>query len=171
MKKTMRQRDRTRGMSLIEVVIAMAVVVMISSGLLSGVFQTRKFTEHNVYETSAINAVTSYLEQIKSLPYGEVLTTVSNPATVPLETVFDDTTSDPIFVNQWNQKFIVINVDADGNVIEDMELWVYPEINNLHPTTGMKLIEVIIRYAWKPPGQRWYQFANMKYVRSAVETY
>ncbi len=176
-------------MSLIEVVIATGVLSITAAGLLSGVFQTRRFTEDNIYETAALNAVSSYMEQIKSMPYDTVLATMGDPTNVPLPTVIDHTTADPLRAYVWNHgtslwtggipndKVITINVDDAGNVIERMDLRVYAFLTNIQVSDSLQAIEVQILFNWKRQNETWLgifnqtRVGNMKFVRSSIETY
>lgn len=170
MKKSFKRRKAA--MTLIEVMIAMSIVAMVAGGLLSGVMQTRYFTEKNIYKTSAINAVTSYVEQIKSMPYEEVVDSVVNPYGTPLQTAYDDTTADPLYLSSWNNRDVVINVDKEGNTIESMEFSVWPYIRDI-PTSGgnIRAQEIILFYRWKSPVTNTWELGSLKYVRSSVETY
>ena len=172
MKRCKTHRKKTSAMSLIEVMIAMSVVAMVAGGLLSGVMQTRSFTENNIYKTSAVNAVTSYVEQIKSMPYDEVLDSINDPFGTPLETAFDDTTPDPIFLSTWNDRNVIINVDSEGNTIESMEFSVWPYLRDISTSgTGLRAQEIILFYRWKSPVNFNWELGSLKYVRSSIETY
>lgn len=160
-----------RGMTLIEVVVAMVILSMLSVGLLNGVLQSRKITEENIYHSAAMNATVGYLEQLKSLPYSEIREAIDDPLGTPLNTVVDSTTSDPIYLSTWNFKNLTINVDEDGNTIENMDFWVWPHVEDLSAGHNQPAVAIRMAYAWRSPVTNYYRLGNLKIVRSSVVTY
>lgn len=165
--------SRKDGMTLVEIMIAMGLLTMLSVGILNGTLQARKLTEETVYHSAAINGAIGYLEQIKSIPYQDLQLSIANPSSIPVNTVIDYQTDDPLYLNTWNQKTLTINTDANGNVIETMDFWVFPTIENLSDPTsaGIPALAIRMSYAWRSPATNQYRFGNEKIVRSSVVTY
>jgi prepilin-type N-terminal cleavage/methylation domain-containing protein len=168
--KTQKQ-NKSRGYSLIEVAIAMALLSVLSIGLLNGTLQTREITEENIYHSAAVNATVGYLEQMKSLPYTDIQQSLGSPFTMPLDTVIDYDTKDPIYLNTWNYKSLTINTDDEGDVIESMDFWVWPYVEDLSPTYNQPALAMRLAYAWRSPVTARFHFSNLKIVRSSVVTY
>jgi len=163
---------KKKGMTLVEIVIAMGLLSLLAVGLLSGTLQTRKITEENIYQQAAQTAIVGYLEQTKSIPYTEILESISDPAGTPLATVVDDQTADPLFLDTWNYKTITINTNASGNPIETMDLWVNPTIEDLSAAAGGRpALAIRMAYRWKSPATRQLRESNIKIVRSSVVTF
>ncbi len=166
-----RIRSSLLGMTLVEVMVAMVILSMLSVGLLNGVLQSRKITEENIYHSAAMNATVGYLEQLKSLPYGEIRQAISDPFGSPLKTVIDSTTDDPIYLNTWNYKNLTINVDENGSTIENMDFWVWPQVEDLATGHNQPAVAIRMAYAWRSPVTNSYRLGNLKIVRSSVVTY
>lgn len=159
------------GLTLVEVIIAMVLFSMLSLGLLQGTLQTRKFTEENIYHQAAQTAIIGYLEQIKSQPYIYLRHSLADPLNVPLRTVIDHETPDPLRVGYWNYKNVTINTDSSGNPIETMDLWVLPLIDDLTAVGDRPAFAIQMRYYWRSPATRQLRGATKRIVRSTVETY
>ncbi len=71
---------RTRAMSLPEVVFASVILAMVLLGTLQGMLQSRRQTEGSVRQASVASLVQGYLEQLKSIKYGDL---PLSPATAP----------------------------------------------------------------------------------------
>lgn len=163
-----------RGMTLVEIIIAMVLFSMLAVGILQGTLQTRKFTEENIYHLAAQTAIIGYLEQIKSQPYTYLSQSISNPLSVPLRTMVDHETPDPLYVNYWNFKRITINADADGNPIEQMDFWVLPLVTELSSSAAAgnrPAYSIQMRYYWRSPATRYLRSGTKRLVRSTIETY
>lgn len=58
---------RTRGMTLVEVVVAIAIMAMLSLGILSVLMQSRRLTEGSIYQETANTIASGYMEQMRSM--------------------------------------------------------------------------------------------------------
>lgn len=165
--------SRKDGLTLVEIMIAMGLLSLLSIGILNGTLQARKLTEETIYHSAAINGTIGYLEQIKSIPYQDLQLSIANPSGIPVETVIDYQTPDPLYLNVWNSKTMTINTDPDGNAIETMDFWVLPTIEDLSPptTAGAPALAIRISYAWKSPANNRIRYGNEKIIRSSVVTY
>jgi prepilin-type N-terminal cleavage/methylation domain-containing protein len=62
-----------RGMTLLEVLFAVAVMTMVAGGLLATFMQSRRLTEGSVYQNAAITIVQGYIEQMKNMDIGQMV--------------------------------------------------------------------------------------------------
>lgn len=67
----------TRGLTLIEVTFASVLLTMVTLGVLQGMLQSRRQTEGSVRQASVASLVQGYLEQLKSIKYGDLPTSPS----------------------------------------------------------------------------------------------
>lgn len=71
-----------RGMTLVEVAIALTIAAMVFAGVIGGLVQSRRMTDGSVAQNSALAAVQGYLEQMKNMPlkggYGTSTTNLIN---------------------------------------------------------------------------------------------
>ncbi len=95
-----------RGMSLVEVMVAMMVFLMLSLGITRAVLQSTQVAQNNIIRNTGYTAAQGYLEQIKSLPLKTILEALADPAGTPLPTMSISAlqtgqveTADPIFLD------------------------------------------------------------------------
>jgi len=60
--------SRKRGMSLIEIVVALGVLAMLLAGILAVLTQTRRLTAASIAQNCALTIVQGYIEQLKNIP-------------------------------------------------------------------------------------------------------
>jgi len=103
-----RPTARQRGMTLVEVATAMALVAIVSTSLIAASILIRRLTEVAVYQSSVTAVMQGYLEQIKNMPYamlpmsppsGTDKTASSYATTYSLATQKDDVTADPLVLS------------------------------------------------------------------------
>lgn len=159
-----RAMKRQRGFTLVEMMVGLTLLGVFMTGILGSVRLSTLLAESTLYESTSINVAQGYLEQIKSLPYEDLLLAVQDPASFPLETISPsyDTThqstvfDDPISIDptqQPNERTVVIDVRGDGNgtVIEmPVRLWVSIEDKNTG-TDPVNALEIKIEYAYQLP--------------------
>jgi len=75
-------RDQ-RGLTLLEVLVAMAILAAIGVGLLNAIDTNAKATRQLDEEVVATNLVTAYFEAIKAVPYAEAYDDVVADITIP----------------------------------------------------------------------------------------
>lgn len=159
------------GLTLVEVMLAIALLGILSAGITSAIVQSRRLAETNIYESTAVTIAVGYLEQMRAMDYDSLITSINDPS-IPLPTKIDQGTNDPLFLNQRNEKEVTINVDEHGNPDVTMTLAVYPELQNLEPTTGLKAIQIKLSYEWVQPGSSTLiSRRTVRTVRSWVETF
>ena len=62
-----------RGMTLLEVMFAVAVLTLSLGGLLATFMQSRRMTEGSVYQNAALTIVQGYIEQMKNMDIGQMV--------------------------------------------------------------------------------------------------
>jgi prepilin-type N-terminal cleavage/methylation domain-containing protein len=106
--KPSRQRASARGMTLVEVVTALALIAVMSTSLIAASILTRRLTEIAVYQSSVASIMQGYLEQIKNMPYdmlplsppaGTSMTDTTYVGMYSLATQKDDVTADPLVLS------------------------------------------------------------------------
>jgi Tfp pilus assembly protein PilV len=88
-------------MTLIEVVMALAILSMALMGILAVQMQSRRLTEGSVYQNTALTIVQGYLEQMKNIDLNSLLNADSNgnpriSTSYTLPTKYSDTVTDTI---------------------------------------------------------------------------
>lgn len=66
-----RQR-RTRGMTLVELMIATTILALVVVGVLGSLLHSRRLSEGSISQNSAVAIVQGYIEQMKSMPFNEL---------------------------------------------------------------------------------------------------
>lgn len=94
-------RHRQNGMTLVEVMVSLTILIMIMSGLIATMIQSRRMTEGSIRRNMTVNIVNGFLEQMKGMTNGNAITGATNPDAFllanPILTQDNDTTSDPIY--------------------------------------------------------------------------
>lgn len=160
-----------KGFSLIEVVLSLFILAMISLSLGVATISTRKSSEAAVYQATAMSTVSSYLEQIKSMDYPNILAAVASPSTKPLPTQIDDNTNDPLYLNQGNQKVVPVDVGNTGATAKTMTITITPTVTDLSPTLNMTAVEIILTYTWKADNAKSLQSRAVRAVRSFTPSF
>ncbi len=94
-------RRPTRGMSLIEVMIALGILAITLAGVLAALVQSRRLTEGSLAQNSALTIVQGYMEQIKNMEISQVANFDANGnaqlgSSFSLPTLIDQNTPDPL---------------------------------------------------------------------------
>ena len=153
-----------QGFTLVEMMVGLTLLGIFMSGVFSSVRLSSLIAESNIYQNAAVTVAQGYLEQIKSLPYEDVLLTAQDPSIYKLNTISpsydpalqvtvfaDPLTADP--GQQPNTRDIVIDSRGFGTsaLLEmHMKMWISVEDKN----TGadpVNALEIRIRYQYKLP--------------------
>lgn len=60
-------------LTLVEVMVALSILVILAAGVFGAVLMVRADAENNLYESAAQNVAISFLEQLKSFDYGDLI--------------------------------------------------------------------------------------------------
>jgi len=139
-------------MSLLEVMSGMAILSMVSLGVLAALLQSRRLTEGSIFQNTAVTAAQGYIEQMKNMEFHEL-------ALDPIPCRVNENELDPITPSPLprspdtqivNHRFIDLNNTPDDHT-DDMpfDLVVYVE-NIADPATGVgPALSITIDYTWK----------------------
>lgn len=144
--------DSRRAMSLLEVMSGMAILSMVSLGILAALLQSRRLTEGSIFQNTAVTAAQGYIEQMKNMEFHEL-------ALNPIPCRINENEPDPITPSPLprsvhtqvvNHRTIDLNNTPDDPA-DDMpfDLVVYVE-NITDPAAGIGPAQSItILYTWK----------------------
>jgi len=158
-----------RGFTLVEMMVGLTLLGVFMSGIFGSVRLSNLLAETNIYQLSASIAAQGYLEQIKSLPYEDVLLSAQDPANYPLNTiapVYDSSLKvtvieEPISLLSAAMPFEkTINLDsrANGSLVEmPMKMWITVTDKNTG-SNPLNALEIKIVYSYQTAdalGGRW----------------
>ena len=173
---------RTRGMTLVEVIVALALLAMLSISVISITFQIRSMSEQSVYQNTALTLAQGYMEQIRHLDYTTLKSVAQDTAGTSVVLPVDNASgtqvlpfSGSFFGNGvWAAETVYLDQTAAGTPIQPMQFKFRPVLTSLETvTTGLAAgVEVVIFY------QITYNFGvrrtvngSLRSVRSSVPTY
>lgn len=143
----------------------MLAMVYIASAL-----YVRRTAESTVYESTALTVAAGYLEQIKSVEYESLVVSIMSPS-VPLETMVNQGTKDPIYLNVYTEKTVVLNEDDSGNPNQTMTVAVMPVAVDYAPSTGERILGIEIHFKWQSPDTGAWKERVLRTSRSYVPTF
>ncbi len=138
----------TRGFTLLEVMLAMSILALVAVGVTQNLILTRGISESNIRDSTAVAAASGYLEQIKGMEYERILASVRDPAT-PLPTVLNQGDPDPIRLDEWTTKMIVIDEEVDNGMKRRMPFHIRVGIDDLEGSGHGSLLGVSVFFAWE----------------------
>jgi len=71
---------RQRGLTLIEVTVALSILVLLMAGIFATLMQSRRLTESSIGQNAALTLVQGYMEQLKTMPLKDVVNAAVDPA-------------------------------------------------------------------------------------------
>ena len=162
-------RSRPRGFTLAELVVGIGLFAILSLALMSGTVATRMSSESNVRETTATTVAVGYLEQMRSMEFSALRLSANDPS-VPLPTEINRGEPDPLFLNVFNEKTLVLDEDDEGNptmsmIVEFMPVIRLQEMDEDTAIAGMEMV-----YRWEVEGRRTSE-RSLRTARSTVPTY
>lgn len=189
-----RRLNSIRALTLVEVVFASAILSMVMLGVLQGMLQSRRMTEGSVRQASVASLVQGYMEQMKSLKYGDL--TVSPTATPGTGLASDWNAANEVVLKDSTQTNTIIylavgnaptslpaisslptdaslhteTVDIDSATNSTLSMWVW--INDLTGANVVSCKSIVVVYQWTvKDGGRVKNFSDMvRTVRSVVPT-
>ena len=170
-------------MTLSEVMVAMALLSVISASTIAITFQIRSTAEQAIYQNTALTLAQGYMEQIRHLDYTTLKSVAqdsSSPPTValPLENASGGTIAavgGGTFGNgSWSRESIYLDQNAAGQAIQQVPFEFRPVLTSLETVTSNVAsgVEVVLFYRIT------YNFGvvrtingSIRSVRSSVPTY
>lgn len=164
-------QSRSAGFSLVEVLVAMALLVLLAAGVISSTLQIRKAAESNMRESLAVAVGTGFLEQLVSAEFPLLqLVTDSNGE---WDFFTRDGSPEPIRIRPVGYEGTVDTIeiplitDVTGAETSTMELTVLPMVERAAGNPDNQL-NIIVRIAWKEPLSDVERTRSFVYVRSRV---
>lgn len=164
--------------------MAMAILAVFATTILSAVLLGRRLAEANVYENTALTVTQGYLEQMKSMEYSDMLDCYTdNSIPIPTKSVSAILTGqsieidDPLYFGQVNQKEIMIDIrdiDTANPRPITMDYEVTLTANNLDTGVApIKALEITFDYRYLSPerGAPQWKSASIRFVKSFVPTF
>jgi len=170
-----------KGVTLVEVMVAMIILGFSALGILTGLMQARRYTELAIHENTALNIAQGYIEQIKNMEFASLDETVLptlfhegvedtlNVSPLPADPVVGDTSTDV-----KNGKLIDVN-NTPGDTSDDMSLDVIIYIEDItDPSSKIgQARRIILRYESSfTDGYRVLNQSDLLYaIRSEIPTF
>ena len=155
-----RAHTRQRGFTLVEMMVGLTLLGVFMTGIFGSVRLSNVLAESNIYQLSANVAAQGYLEQIKSLPYEDVLLASQDPANFSLDMISPEYESsstvnivdDPISLASSSmpiEKEILIDLrNNDTHVKMPVRMWITVEDKNTG-SSPINALEIKIKYDYK----------------------
>ncbi len=170
-----------RGFTLIESVVSLGVFTIVCLGVLAVVIQIRRLAENNVYQNTALTMAQGYIEQLRSLPFGE-LVNVSVAGTANLNllsangagVLLTDASGGTLNDNEWTREVVTLDRDPTGRDTQPMVFRFRVDLADLRSLTssGANGVEVTLTYEYTPPdGRNRPVRRTLRTVRSVVPSY
>ena len=172
---------REAGMTLIEVVVALGLLAVLASSVISITFQIRSRAEQAIYQNTALTLAEGYMEQIRHLDYTTLKLVAQDSAsavTLPLNNASGGAItplSGSFFGNGiWSTETIYLDQNAQGQPTQPVTFRFRPVLTSLETATSNVAsgVEIVIFY------QTTYNFgitrtfdSSLRSVRSSVPTY
>lgn len=160
----------TSGYSLVEVVIALTIFGFIALGITQNLVLTRGMAETGVREVTAVAVASGYIEQLKSMEYETILTSVRDPS-APLPTVLSHGVPDELLLGVWNEKDVVIDQDWATGKERTMRMRIFLEIDDLESSGQGRILALRLRYRWEDAKTRQERERILRTMRSYVPTF
>ena len=185
-------RTARSAFTLVEVMIASAVMTILLGGVLALIIQSRRLTEGSIVQNSVNTIMQGYIEQMKNMDFAAVAVPVDTSITYTVPTALDEATPDPLTISQGappttlpaigttptgaidNVKNIAIKTPAinpSDTVSLTIWLWVQDLTGTSPNVNGAKAITMIYTYRFRDGG-RLRTFRNsIRSIRSVVPTF
>ncbi|MDX2109069.1 MAG: prepilin-type N-terminal cleavage/methylation domain-containing protein [Verrucomicrobiota bacterium] len=161
---------KRKGMTLLEVMVALTLLTGMAGAVLLCVMQVRETAEDNLYQATSITIATGYLEQMMGMSYSTLRDIALNP-TKAIPTKSTESQIDNIYTSQFTALDIPIvsEMAADGSLVAkvSMKFEIQAHLRDLRPD-GVDAIEVGITYAWTKPSNRQRNERSIKTIRSSI---
>lgn len=156
-----------RGLTLFEAMVAIALLAVVSAGIVTGSIQIRKMAESSVRENTASSVAAGFLEQMVAIDYPVLEGFIG--AQVEFDFAIRDGGTQTVTINNPNNPPVLrIPIgDDDGDEI-NMDFWFIPRV--AATPDGYRSILITIDYFWNDPWSRDRLQRSMAMVRAASNT-
>lgn len=175
-------RDQ-RGMTLVEVIIALGLLALLSISVISVTFQIRSMAEQTVYQNTALTLAQGYMEQIRHLDYTTLKqvsqdSTSSPTVTLPLDrtdmTAVTNVAGGTFGNSSWSKERVFMDQSASGQPIQPLDFEFQPVLVSLETATSNLAsgVEITLNYrVTYNYGVRRVVNGALRSVRSSVPSY
>jgi prepilin-type N-terminal cleavage/methylation domain-containing protein len=158
-----RAKTRQRGFTLVEMMVGLALLGVFMSGIFGSVRLSTVLAETTIYDSTSSIVAQGYLEQIKSLPYEDLLLAVQDPANQSLKTLSPTYSSShqasimdsPLSIaagSQPNERTITLDARNNTGTVITMPMRFWVTITDLNVgASPVNALEIKIKYAYKLP--------------------
>jgi len=133
--------DERRGMTLVEVMFAMAVLGMTCLAALAGMLFSLRVAESNLLALTAANQVRAVAEQLQSVDYASLFSR-SLPVDIP------NSPTGSLTVEAWNDRVDDVH-NTPANPRDDLQLSIRPTVTRITEANGVDYALVVLDYQWK----------------------
>jgi len=151
---------KSRGFTLVEVVVGLLVFAMLTTSASVAFVQTQKLAHSNVMHNTARTVLQGYVEQIKGVQYYKLLEVMDDSVNNPIPTKSisslaegeDIQIDDDLYLNVENYKNILLDIiDQGGGELDThtMDLYVTPRATNILNSAGVEVIEFTLDYRYE----------------------
>ena len=168
-----------RGLSLVEVAIAMAVFALIAVSLAAVTIRVRRMAERNVYQNTALTMAQGYMEQLRGIPASALVTASTTGGVLEIKNSAGVTLTDEaggtLQQGEWARETVHLDRSSSGQPIQPFTFRFQPTLVDLTTATGGKArgteITIVyeVSYAFGSTAQSFRQ--SLRSVRSHVPTY
>lgn len=155
---------------MVEVILALLILAVIAVGVTRNLVMTRGMAETNIRESSAVAAASGYLEQLKSMEYERIVSSVRDPD-LAIPTILARGTPDPLYLDRWMEKQVVIDQDSQTGDERTMPLWVRLEVDDLEASNNGNILGLTLFFAWEDARTGERRDRSMRTMRSLVPTF
>jgi prepilin-type N-terminal cleavage/methylation domain-containing protein len=164
-----KQAGQEQGFTLLEVMLALVLFGFLSIGISQNLIMTRGISETNIREVTAYAVASGYMEQMKAIPYSELMVSVDNPSE-PVPTILNQGEPDPLMIDEWVQKTVVIDEPTGGAAVRTMPFHVRLEIDDLEPSGNGHALGITLFFAWVDTDSGRRQQRSLRTIISQVRT-
>jgi len=145
-----------RGMTLVELIVSLFVLVNVATSLMYGFIVTRRIAEATVIHSIATEVSLGFLEQLKRMNYDELQELASDPTKTTIELLnpkFVSHTSKietiDFLLDKENVLFVATDVRPNSNV-PSMKMKFTPKLRDLtfDPSSKLPAVEITLEYAY-----------------------
>lgn len=166
----LKTESKRNGFTLVEVMLAIFILGFIAIGISQNLVMTRGISETNIRESTAIAAASGYMEQVKSMDYERILSSVRDPD-LPLPTILSQGVPDPVHLGVWVEKTIIIDEDAQTGKERTMPFHLNMSIEDLEDSGNGSALAITILYAWEDAKSGNRRERSLRTIRSLVPTF
>lgn len=176
-----RTRAGRPAFTLVESMVSLGVFTVVCAGIFAVVLQMRRLAENNVHENTALTMAQGYLEQLRSLPYND-LVTAANSSSAHLRllsangggALLTDASGGLLNAGEWTRETVFLDRDAAGRDSQPMVFRFRVDLTDLRPVTTIQANGVEITLAYEitlPDGRGRTLRRSLRTVRSVVPNY